>query len=104
MSPTKLVYSFSAAYMIARGIYYYPLMEGEREQKKILYSSHILQTLMGIGMTPISIPLCLLFDISFIEKRIRHIPLSRYDSPFPYFGTYIKEEHTKGAVTDKSTK
>jgi hypothetical protein len=94
MHPAKLIYSVSAAYFGLRAAYYYPFLEGSHNQKEILYSEYALKTLVAIGMTPVSTVVSIFYDIPFIEKRIRKIPLEKYDTPFPYIGTYIKEEYT----------
>ena len=94
MRPLPLFYSASATYLSLRAAYYYPYLEGSHRQKEILYSDYLLKTLLAIGISPVSIFVSFFDDIPFIEKRIRKIPLDKYDTPFPYIGTYIKEEYT----------
>ncbi len=88
----------SVTYLTLRGIYYYPFLESRDNSKSpILYTTYIFQTLIGIGMWPIATPYSIFTDIQFFEKRLRNIPLDRYDYPFPYMNCRIKEEYTKDA-------
>lgn len=48
-------------------------------------------------MFPVAFPIIISTDIQLIERRMRNIPLDRFDNPFPYIGCVIKSEYTEGS-------
>jgi hypothetical protein len=78
----------SISYLTTRRIFYYPLLES-KDNKPILYSEYIVDTLMPFPMFILSFPIALYSDIIFVEKYLRKIPIEQRDILFPFtFGNY----------------
>jgi len=75
------------SYISLRNIYYYPYLENGLGDKRILYSSYLGNTLFMCITLPFSLPMSIVSDIGFIERKMRKIPITEYDRPF-MFGYY----------------
>lgn len=81
------------SYIGIRNIYYYPYLEEPIRNKTILYSSYIGNTVCMMAMLPFTLPMSILSDIEFMERKIRKIPMDKYDRPFMLGFYNLKEEY-----------
>jgi|688.fasta_scaffold1204372_2 hypothetical protein len=70
------------SYISLRNMYYYPYLENRLGDKRILYSSYLGNTLLMCITLPFSLPMSIVSDIGFIERKMRNIPMTEYDRPF----------------------
>lgn len=81
------------SYIGIRNIYYYSYLEEPIRDKTILYSSYIGNTIFMMATLPFTLPMSILSDIGFMERKIRKLPMTIYDRPFMLACYNLKEEY-----------
>lgn len=89
------------SYIGIRNMYYFPYLEGPFRDKTILYSSYIGNTICMMSTFPFTVPMAILSDIEFIEKRWRKVPIDKYDRPFMYGSYYLTKEYIESLPENK---
>jgi hypothetical protein len=89
----KYVTLFSIPYIPIRNFYYFKYFEDDKHND-ILYTTRIFYTLGSYAIWYLSIPIYIGYDLQFIEKKIRKIPIEQNDINILFFNNYkIKQTY-----------
>jgi len=79
--------SFSIPYIPIRNFYYFKYFEDDK-QNEILYTRRFFYTLGSYCMFYLAVPIYIMYDVQFIEKKLRKIPIEKKDIHILFLNNY----------------